>query len=76
MRDGGPATNAMSASVFGRFNEALCDAALLYYGAGSELWLRQKLRGNAPVKPVEYMVEVARSTVEVATRAGMTDERT
>lgn len=23
---------------------ALCDAALLYYGAGSELWLRQKLR--------------------------------
>jgi hypothetical protein len=22
----------------------LCDAALLYYGAGSELWLRQKLR--------------------------------
>jgi hypothetical protein len=25
-------------------NLALCDAALLYYGAGSELWLRQKLR--------------------------------
>jgi hypothetical protein len=23
---------------------AICDAALLYYGAGSELWLRQKLR--------------------------------
>ncbi len=23
---------------------ALCDAVLLYYGAGSELWLRQKLR--------------------------------
>ncbi|HZF08945.1 MAG TPA: hypothetical protein VFE33_09170 [Thermoanaerobaculia bacterium] len=25
-------------------NLVLCDAALVYYGAGSELWLRQKLR--------------------------------